>query len=279
MSRDDGLMAGPLDIDAPRRQKRTFPVVAALRGTVVQHRATGIVGAIVEFNPPRLVIRDKYGKDHPVRYDDGSVIADVDGRGAAVALRTPTAEPAAPGLTASGSIDAGTVPARMARASRIWVEGIHDAELVEKVWGADLRVEGVVVEQLEGADDLAERVRGFRPGPNRRLGVLLDHLVAGSKESRIAAEVNDPNVLITGHPYIDIWQAVKPSVAGIDAWPDIPRGQPWKDDVIAALGVDLETGAFWRQLLGRVVSWTDLETPLLGAVEELIDFVAPPEAH
>ena len=67
--------------------------------------------------------------------------------------------------------------------SRIWVEGIHDAELIEKVWGADLRAEGVVVEQLEGADDLAERVRGFRPGDRRRLGILLDHLVDGSKES------------------------------------------------------------------------------------------------
>ena len=52
----------------------------------------------------------------------------------------------------------------MARASRILVEGVHDAELVEKVWGDDLRVEGVVVERLDGMDHLAAVV-AFRPGP------------------------------------------------------------------------------------------------------------------
>ena len=44
--------------------------------------------------------------------------------------------------------------AAVARASRIYVEGRHDAELVEKIWGDDLRVVGVVVEYLEGVDDL-----------------------------------------------------------------------------------------------------------------------------
>ena len=34
------------------------------------------------------------------------------------------------------------------------MEGKHDAELVEKVWGHDLRIEGVVVEPLHGVDDL-----------------------------------------------------------------------------------------------------------------------------
>ena len=145
------------------------------------------------------------------------------------------------------------------------------------MWGADLRVEGVVVEQLEGADDLADRVRRFQPGDNRRLGILLDHLVDGSKETRIASGIDDHNVLITGHPFVDVWQAVKPSVLGIERWPDIPKGQPWKEGVLAALGLDATPGAFWKHLLGRVTSWTDLETPMLGAVEQLIDFVAPPE--
>ena len=70
--------------------------------------------------------------------------------------------------------------ARVARASRIYVEGRHDAELVEKVWGDDLRIEGVVVEYLEGVDDLPGIVNRFQPGPGRRLGVLVDHLVEGS---------------------------------------------------------------------------------------------------
>ena len=273
----DGMLSGPLDPSGSRTPKRDYPIVAAHRGLVLEDRTTGVVGALVSFAPPRLVLRDRYGKDHTVRYADGSVRADIGGKGVPCRLVAPRAEPAAPTITASGSIDAGDVPARVARASRIWVEGIHDAELIEKVWGADLRVEGVVVEQLEGADDLAERVRGFRPDDRRRLGILLDHLVDGSKESRIAEQIADRNVLITGHPFVDIWQAIKPSVIGIERWPDVPKGQPWKEGVIAALGVNATPAAFWKQILGKVTSWKDLETPLLGAVEELIDFVAPPE--
>ena len=81
---------------------------------------------------------------------------------------------------------------------------------MERVWGDDLRVEGVVVEPLDGVDALPEAVRAFGPGPGRRLGVLVDHLVAGTKESRIVAAVTSPDVLVTGHPYVDVWQAVRP---------------------------------------------------------------------
>ena len=134
----------------------------------------------------------------------------------------------------------------MAWASRILVEGIHDAELVEKVWGDDLRELGVVVERLDGMDDLADVVRDLDPGPGRRLGVLLDHLVDGSKESRAAAEVRHPHVLVTGTPFVDVWAAVRPSAIGIDAWPDVPRGVPWKAGVLDALGIAAHPGEFWR---------------------------------
>ena len=60
--------------------------------------------------------------------------------------------------------------ARVAREGRIYVEGKHDAELVEKVWGHDLRIEGVVVEPLHGVDDLPAIVRDFRPAAGRRRG-------------------------------------------------------------------------------------------------------------
>ena len=126
----------------------------------------------------------------------------------------------------------------MARASRIYVEGRHDAELVEKIWGDDLRDVGVVVEYLEGVDHLPQIMAEFQPGPGRRLGVLVDHLVPGSKESRIAAGLARDGVLIVGHPFIDIWQAVKPSVIGIGRWPEVPRGIPWKDGVLRAIGWD-----------------------------------------
>jgi hypothetical protein len=170
--------------------------------------------------------------------------------------------------------------ARTARDSRIWVEGVHDAELVEKVWGHDLRVEGVVVEPLHGADDLLDAVRAFRPGPGRRLGVLLDHLVPGSKETRIAQGVRaeyGAHVTVLGHPYVDVWQAIRPQVLGIESWPVVPRGEPWKNGVLAALGrpssTPADVAAGWRWLLSRVSTYADLEPSLLGRVEELIDSV------
>ena len=61
------------------------------------------------------------------------------------------------------------MPAKVAKASRIWVEGIHDAALVERIWGDDLRVEGVVVEPLDGIDDLDARHRR-RSAPARSAG-------------------------------------------------------------------------------------------------------------
>jgi Protein of unknown function (DUF3097) len=149
------------------------------------------------------------------------------------------------------------------------------------VWGDDLRVEGVVVEYLGGVDDLAGIVEEFRPGPGRRLGVLVDHLVAGSKEARIADAVRrrpgGAHTLVVGHPFIDIWQAVKPARLGISAWPVIPKGVDWKHGVCKALGwphsQQADIAKAWQRIRGRVRDWNDLEPALIGRVEELIDFV------
>jgi hypothetical protein len=80
-------------------------------------------------------------------------------------------------------------------------------------------------------------------------------------------------VLVLGHPYVDVWQAVRPRAAGISAWPVVPLGSPWKEGVCAALGWGDDTGLAWRALLRGVHSFADLEPALLGRVEELIDFV------
>jgi hypothetical protein len=175
--------------------------------------------------------------------------------------------------------------ARVARASRIFVEGRHDAELVEKVWGDDLRVEGVVVEYLEGIDDLGSQLADFRPAAERRVGVLVDHLVPGSKESRIASAVaKSPvgrHVLIVGHPFVDIWQAVKPDRLGLKAWPTIPRTMEWKHGICQSLGWphrdQADIARAWKRIVSKVNSYNDLEPALLGRVEELIDFVTSPE--
>jgi hypothetical protein len=167
----------------------------------------------------------------------------------------------------------------VAKASRIYVEGKHDAEIVEKIWGDDLREIGVVVESLNGIDDLPAIAAEFAAAGGRRLGVLVDHLVEGSKESRIAAQVTSADVLVVGHPYVDVWAAVKPAVLGITHWPQVPRGVPWKEGVLAAIGWPPDTAAAWRRILGRVHSFADLEPAFLGRVEELIDFVTAPGIH
>lgn len=187
--------------------------------------------------------------------------------------------------TASGSVAVEASRARVALPSRIFVEGRHDAELVEKVWGADLRVEGVVVEYLEGIDHLESVVCDFSPAPGRRLGVLVDHLVPGSKESRIAEAVArgpyGENVLVVGHPFVDVWQAVKPASLGIRAWPVIDRSVEWKHGVCDAFGWPHDSqediAIAWKKILSRVRSFADLEPQLLGRVEQLIDFVTEPQ--
>jgi hypothetical protein len=263
-----GIFAGPIDIDR-KAANATYPLLPATAGIIVTHRATGQSGIIIEASASAVRLRLPTGGVVMLALRKGAF--EVDGR--VVTLTRPTGgRPMAPRVTASGSIAANRQKAQVARASRIWVEGVHDAELIEKIWGDDLRSVGIVVEAMNGMDDLVAEVGEFLPSRTRRLGVLLDHLRPGTKEHRIAKGVSDPYVLITGHPFVDVWAAVRPAVAGIGAWPDIPMGTPWKEGICAALGAG-HPGAFWRELLGRVDTWTDLDTSLINAVEQLIDFV------
>ncbi len=194
--------------------------------------------------------------------------------------------PTAPGRTASGSVAVPDAPARVARGSRIWVEGRHDAELVEKIWGDDLRIEGVVVEPLGGLDVLPEKLQEFGPDRAHRVGVLADHLVKGAKETRIRDAVMADRryascVHIIGHPYVDVWQAVKPGVVGINAWPEVPRGEEWKAGVLRRIGWPAadhrDVARAWQKILGCVKTIADVEPTLSGRVEELIDFVTVDE--
>ncbi|MGN6576243.1 MAG: DUF3097 domain-containing protein [Nocardioides sp.] len=270
------------DWRAPKRGRAVE--IDADKGLVVEEVTTDWCGEIVavERDLMTVVLEDRRGKRRTFPLGPGFLL-----EGVPVILVPPTRSgPQVATRTASGSVAVPGSKARVARASRIFVEGRHDAELVEKVWGDDLRLEGVVVEYLEGVDDLAEQLRDFRPGPERRVGVLVDHLVAGSKESRIAQSVaRSPlgkHVLIVGHPFIDIWQAVKPDRLKMKAWPTIPRNVEWKKGVCQSLGWphrdQADIARAWKHILAQVSSYADLEPALLGRVEELIDFVTAQEA-
>ena len=262
--------------------RKVVPTVEAVKELVVEDATTGFCGAITRLEAQTIELEDYFGKKRVFPLT-GSFLID----GEPVRLVVPARTPQGPTRTASGSFAVGDQKARVARASRIFVEGRHDTELVERVWGDDLRVEGVVVEYLEGVDDLDAIVAEFRPDRARRIGVLVDHLVAGSKESRIAEQVSrgpyGAHVLVVGHPFVDIWQAVKPSRVGLAEWPRIPRSVPWKHGICDALGLPHATQAdiarAWKRILGQVRSYSDLEPDLLGRVEQLIDFVTEPQGQ
>lgn len=266
--------------------------VAVTRGMVLEDRETGFVGAAVAVEKSGgrhvVVLEDRRGVRRGFSLGPGfwlegrPVIVDPP-----VARKRPPSGPVSSGgrrLTASGSYAVEGEAAKVARASRIWVEGKHDAELVEKVWGDDLRHEGVVVLLLDGVDNLEAVMAEFGPGPDRRAGVLVDHLVPGSKESRIAERVRKApggeNVLVLGHPYIDVWQAVKPERVGLTEWPHVPKGTDIKHGTLEGLGWPHESQADiargWQRILATVRSYKDLEPSLLGRMEELIDFVTAP---
>lgn len=266
--------------------------VEASSGLVVEDVETGWCGAVVRVEKVggmRVVhLEDRRGRTKGFPLGPGFLL---DGR--PVVLTPPTAAARAAmteakalaSRTASGSRAVAGARARVASGSRIFVEGRHDAELVEKVWGDDLRVEGVVVEMLDGVDDLAAAIRTFDPGPGRRMGVLVDHLVPGTKESQLVDAARRlrgyaPHVLVVGHPYVDVWQSVRPQRLGWQEWPVIPRGQSWKHGILAELGWPRATQADvargWKRILSTVRTYADLEPALLGRVEELIDFVTGP---
>ncbi|WP_298253037.1 DUF3097 family protein [uncultured Arthrobacter sp.] len=271
---------GAQDLSAPARvQLRDVPVE---RQMVLEDVQSGFVGAVLRVEKSGglhvMVLEDRRGKQRTFRLGHGFLL-----EGVPVHVVAPAAAKVpASTRTASGSVRVENPRARTALASRIWVEGQHDAELVEKVWGDDLRLEGIVVEPLHGVDDLEGAIRSFAPGLGRRLGIVVDHLLPGTKESRIARQAMtvpgaQEHVLIVGHPYVDVWQAVRPGVLGLTAWPVVPRGQDWKTGILAGLGwahhdqADVAHG--WKRILGSVSSYADLEPSLLGRIEEVIDFL------
>ena len=267
--------------DDPHESRRVRSVECGAEvGMVVEDPQSGFVGAVVRIEGGRVELEDRRGRTRVFPLGPGFL---VDGRPVILtAPRSPV--PAAVTRTASGSVKVSGGRARVAAAGRIYVEGRHDAELVEQVWGDDLRVEGVVVEYLGGVDDLPNIVGEFSPGRTRRLGVLVDHLVPGSKESRIAEAVRrgrgGEHTLVVGHPFVDIWQAVKPARVGLSEWPTIPRTIEWKYGVCQALRWphrdQTDIARAWQLIRSSVRDWTDLEPELIGRVEELIDFVTQP---
>lgn len=259
-----------------RKKRSVYPEMPAEPGIIVEIVGNDFVGAVVGFERTYdgdfVRLEDRYGTQRLFKMLPGAFL--VEGKRVTLTRYIPPKDEG-PKRSNSGSRKVENVRAKVAMPSRIWVEGIHDAAIVEKVWGHDLRVEGVIVEYLEGLDNLPERLAEFQPGPGRRIGVLADHLIEGTKESRLVEHVGE-HVLVTGHPYIDIWAAVKPEKLRIPAWPDVPYGEDWKTGVCKRLGwSDPKEG--WHRVYSAVETFRDLDSTLIGAVERLVDFVTNPD--
>ena len=278
--------------DGPGARRPRSVEVPIEYGMVLEDISSGWVGAVTRVEKSGGVhlveLEDRRGRKRSFPLGGGFWL-----EGKPIIALPPKAAPAqkAPALTTpggraltnSGSIAPEKRVARVARQSRIWVEGRHDAELIQHVWGEDLADVGVAVQLLEGVDHLEEILEVFGPTKTVRAGVLVDHLVPGSKESRIAEAVSarwEDAVLVVGHPFVDIWQAVKPQRLRLQAWPDVPRGTDIKHGTLEYLGwshanqADIAQG--WKRILATVRNYKDLEPALLGRVEELIDFVTQP---
>lgn len=149
-----------------RPGKGKIPKVPAEMDLVVEDADSGFCGAVVACDKEAVTLEDRFGKRRLFPLAPAAFLLE----GKPVTLVRPAAAPAAPRRSASGSVAVEGLRARVARQSRIYVEGVHDAALVEKIWGHDLRVEGVVVEYLEGVDDLPAIVAEFGPEPGQPAG-------------------------------------------------------------------------------------------------------------
>lgn len=260
----------------PHQPKRTIPEIEGRRGLLVEVSSAAFVGALAAITDQEVTLVDRRGRERHFPRTAGAFIVD-DQR---VTLVVPqAARPAAKQTTrqhtASGSTAAPHTP-RVARASRIYVEGVHDAALIEKIWGDDLREAGVVVEPMHGINDLHSKIDAFRPSSTRRLAILLDHVTVGTKEFRLHEQVTDPHVLVVGHRFVDILAAVKPSCLGIPEWPPVPHPEDYKDGLAARLGYT-DARALFHAVLSKVDSWKDFDQSLIRSVEEAIDFVTHPD--
>lgn len=266
---------------ATARPSQSYQVVEAHLELAVLHRMTGVRGRVTRFTGEAVEVRDRSAAKHMFRNRPGAFA--VNGETVTLVrpvLRSGSASRGGSASTgsamersASGALVEPLQRARVARASRLWVEGDHDARLVERIWGDELREMAVVVEPLGGLDDLLSDIRRFAPGPRRSLVVLADHLVPGSKERRIADGVDSPHVLVVGHPYVDIWQCVRAKSLGIDKWPEVPRGEDWKTGVCARLGWGSPQEG-WRRVLTAADDFSDLDPFLVNALEQALDHFA-----
>ena len=138
------------DIFTRKPATPTYPTQPATLGEVVEVLADGYVGAIVghekTYDGDFIRLENNQGKTRLFKLRPGAFLVD----GIRTTLTKP--QPAArPQRSNSGSTRVVDAPAKVAAPSRIWVEGVHDAAIVEKIWGHDLRSKALLSNILKGS--------------------------------------------------------------------------------------------------------------------------------
>src|SRR5699024_11074841 len=137
-------------------KKDTVPEIPLSRDLVVEDADETFCGAVVAWDKATVTLEDRAGRLRIFELGPASFLVD----GKPVTLVRPASHARkGPLRSASGSVAVPNAPARVARESRIYVEGAHDAEFVGKVWGRDLRVRRGV-----GGDGRGARLARVRPG-------------------------------------------------------------------------------------------------------------------
>ena len=204
-------------------------------GMVVEDPQSGYVGAVVGVEGGRVELEDRRGGRRVFPLGPGFLL---EGRPVILTAPRPSAA-AAPQRTKSGSVKVADGRARVALASRIYVEGRHDAELVEQVWGDDLRVEGVVVEHLGGVDDLVD---SLPPSARGRAGGSASWSTTSSRAPRRRGSPKPSGAAPAASP--PWWSATRTSTSGrrsSQAGSDCLRGPTFR--------------AMWSGNTGSVASW------------------------
>src|SRR5450756_1698470 len=105
-------------------------------------------------------------------------------------------------------------------------------------------------------------------------------VLCGQPIRRSTPSFHDSPLGTSGQPLMPT--AAGLTAVGIKGWPEVPRGESWKEGVLRRIGwphsTPQEVAMAWRRILRSVTSYADLEPELLGRVEELIDFVTAPGA-
>ena len=189
------------------------------------------------------------------------------------AARRPAAR--GPGArTASGSFAVAGAPARVARASRIWVEGVHDAALRRTDLGRRPARRGRRgrTARRHRRPGRARARRSARPASG---GSACSSTTSWPAARRRASSPSVPRTPTRARHRPPLRRRLAGGEADRARHRRVADGAArhrLEDGICAALGVS-DPREMWRRVLAGVDSYADVEVPLLRAVEELIDFV------